>query len=85
VLASSTSAYLRVNNTSGSNQNVTLEDGVTVGQVIIVQLITTSAKNITLTGANLIASASDSSLTPGQAVILVWDGTYWQVSAAKGG
>jgi hypothetical protein len=85
VLASSTSAYLRINNTSGSNQNVTLEDGVTVGQVIIVQLITTSAKNITLTGANLIASASDSNLTPGQAVILVWDGTYWQVSAAKGG
>lgn len=85
VLASSTSAYLRINNTSGSNQNVTLEDGVTVGQVIIVQLITTSAKNITLTGANLIASASDSSLNPGQAVILVWDGTYWQVSAAKGG
>lgn len=85
VLQSSTSAYLRVNNTSASNQNVTLEDGVTVGQVIIVQLITTSAKNITLTGANLIASASDASLTPGQAVILVWDGTYWQVSAAKGG
>jgi hypothetical protein len=85
VLASSTSAYLRINNTSGSNQNVTLEDGVTVGQVIIVQLITTSAKNITLTGANLIASASDSNLTAGQAVILVWDGTYWQVSAAKGG
>lgn len=85
VLQSSTSAYLRVNNTSASNQNVTLEDGVTVGQVIIVQLITTSAKNITLTGANLIASASDASLTSGQAVILVWDGTYWQVSAAKGG
>lgn len=85
VLQSSTSAYLRVNNTSAANQNVTLEDGVTVGQVIIVQLITTSGKNITLTGANLIASASDSSLTPGQAVILVWDGTYWQVSAAKGG
>jgi len=85
VLASSTSAYLRINNTSGNNQNVTLEDGVTVGQVIIVQLITTSAKNITLTGANLTASASDSNLTAGQAVILVWDGTYWQVSAAKGG
>ena len=85
VLQSSTSAYLRVNNTSATNQDVTLEDGVTVGQVIIVQLITTSAKNITLDGTNLIASASDASLTPGQAVILVWDGTYWQVSAAKGG
>lgn len=84
-LASSTSAYLRINNTSANNQNVALEDGVTPGQVVIVQNIPTSAKNITLTGANVNVLATDATLQAGQAIILVWDGTQWQGAAAKGG
>jgi len=85
VLPSSTANYLQLDNTSGNNQDVTLEDGTTVGQILIVQLISTSARNVTLTGANVVGSAADRGLNSGQAVILVWDGTYWQVSAAKGG
>lgn len=85
VLPSSTANYLQLDNTSGNNQDVTLEDGTTVGQILIVQLLSTSAKNVTLTGANVVGSAADRGLNSGQAVILVWDGTYWQVSAAKGG
>lgn len=84
-LASSTSAYLRINNTSANNQNVALEDGVTPGQVVIVQNIPASAKNITLTGANVNVLATDATLQAGQAIILVWDGTQWQGAAAKGG
>ena len=84
-LASSTSAYLRINNTSANNQNVALEDGVTPGQVVIVQNIPTSAKNITLTGANVNVLSTDATLQAGQAIILVWDGTQWQGAASKGG
>jgi hypothetical protein len=85
VLPSSTANYLQLDNTSGNNQDVTLEDGTTVGQILIVQLLSTSAKNVTLTGANVVGSAADRGLNSGQAVILVWDGTDWQISAAKGG
>lgn len=85
VLPSSTANYLQLDNTSGNNQDVTLEDGTTVGQILIVQLISTSAKNVTLTGANVVGSAADRGLNSGQAVILVWDGTDWQISASKGG
>ena len=85
VLPSSTANYLQLDNTSGNNQDVTLEDGTTVGQILIVQLLSTSAKNVTLTGANVVGSAADRGLKSGQAVILVWDGTDWQISAAKGG
>jgi hypothetical protein len=84
-LASSTSAYLRINNSSANNQNVALEDGVTPGQVVIVQNIPASAKNITLTGANVNVLATDATLQAGQAIILVWDGTQWQGAASKGG
>ena len=85
VLPSSTANYLQLDNTSGNNQDVTLEDGTTVGQILIVQLISTSARNVTLTGANVVGSAADRGLNSGQAVILVWDGTDWQISASKGG
>lgn len=84
-LASSTSAYLRINNTSANNQNVALEDGVTSGQVVIVQNVPASAKNITLTGANVNVLATDATLQAGQAIVLVWDGAQWQGAASKGG
>jgi hypothetical protein len=32
-----------------------------------------------------VGSAADRGLNSGQAVILVWDGTDWQISASKGG
>ena len=86
VLATSTSAYLRVSNNTANNQDVTVEDGVTVGQVVIVQNVPASTKNITLTGGNVDnVLATDKTLQPGQALILVWDGTDWQGAAAKGG
>ena len=86
MLATSTSAYLRVSNNTANNQDVTVEDGVTVGQVVIVQNVPASTKNITLTGGNVDnVLAADKTLQPGQALILVWDGTDWQGAAAKGG
>lgn len=82
VLPTATASYIKVTNNT-SNKDVTLEDGVSVGQVLIIQNNSGSLYHIKLTGANIETSASDSTLQPGQALFMVWDGAIWQTVSAK--
>ncbi len=82
VLPTATASYIKITNNSG-NRDVTLENGVASGQVLIIQNNNSSVNSIRITGANVEASSSDSTIQPGQALFLVWDGTVWQTVSAK--
>lgn len=82
VLPTATASYIKVTN-SGINRDVTLENGVATGQVLIIQNNNASCCFIRVTGTNVEVAQSDNTLQPGQALFLVWDGTLWQTVSAK--
>ncbi|MBC8125402.1 MAG: hypothetical protein H7X70_06675 [Candidatus Kapabacteria bacterium] len=82
VLPTATASYVKVTN-NDVNKNITLEDGVAVGQVLIIQNNTTSCCYIRVTGANTEVASADATIQPAQALFMVWDGAKWQTVSAK--
>jgi hypothetical protein len=82
VLPTATASYIKVTN-NDFNKDVTLENGVATGQVLIIQNNGTSTYSIRITGGNVEIASSDSTIQPGQAIFMVWDGAKWQTVSAK--
>jgi hypothetical protein len=83
-LPSSTTAYIKLT-PSGNIGNIYLEDAAVIGQILVVQNSATGNGNkFTLAGANISVGSTSSTLTGGESLFLVWDGTQWQTIARKG-
>ncbi len=82
VLPTATASYIKVTNTD-ANKDITLENGVATGQVLIIQNNTTSLYYIRITGTNVEVAAADATIQPGQAIFMVWDSAKWQTVSAK--
>lgn len=82
VLPTATASYIKVTNTD-ANKDVTLENGVATGQVLIIQNNTTSGYYIRITGTNVEVASADATIQPGQALFMVWDGAKWQTVSSK--
>lgn len=83
-LPSSTTAYIKLI-PSGNVGNIYLEDGAVTGQILVVQNSATGNGNkFTLAGTNISVGSTSSTLSGGEALFMVWDGTQWQTIARKG-
>ncbi len=82
VLPTATASYIKVTN-NDVNKDVTLENGVATGQVLIIQNNTSSSYYIRVTGTNVEVASADATIQPGQALFMVWDGSKWQTVSAK--
>jgi len=76
LLPSSTASYIQV---SGCDTNpdcdVTLENGVSVGQILVVQ--NNSAKPIEFTGTNIFTTSPNTTLQTSETIPFMWSGTKW--------
>jgi hypothetical protein len=86
VLPASTASYIQVTAPnslcSGSGCNVTLEDGVTVGQIVVIQ--NNGPGKINFTGTNFSATNNDDDLVANNTIPFMWSGTKWvQMAAAS--
>jgi len=82
-LPTSTASYLQVSTESALNKyNVTLADGATAGQILVVQ--NKGPKVITFTGSNVALSSANSDLSINEAIVFIWSGSKWiQVARAQ--
>ncbi|MBI2793146.1 MAG: hypothetical protein HYX66_00670 [Ignavibacteria bacterium] len=85
-LPSSTASYIQVTAPtsicSSSGCNVSLEDGVNVGQILVVQ--NNGPRPIKFTGTNMATTNSTSTLQAAETIPFMWSGTRWvQMASAS--
>lgn len=73
-------SYIKVSNASG-NRNVTLPNGLVIGQILVIQNL--GPDRITITGTNIEVTPPSDKLDKGDAAFFVWDGAKWQLIARK--